>query len=104
MSLPETLRDIPESRGADTHSAAAAPRSQRPNWNGRAKAGGMIRCVQTGRITQGRFDGHGIYLPCGVWAWSIDGRYVPGKLIDQHPKPPRPPALPQRSTISEVAA
>lgn len=67
-----------------------------------------LRCVQTGgengRITQGRFDGHGIYLPCGIWAWSINGRYVPGKLIDQHPKPPRPPALPQRTTVCEVAA
>ncbi len=66
-----------------------------------------LRCVQTGGvngpITQGRFNGCGIYLPSGVWAWSIDDRYVPGKLIDQHPKPPRPPALPQR-TICEVAA
>lgn len=64
-----------------------------PDAGATPPASPVIRCVQTGGlsgpITQGKFEGRGMYLPCGIWAWVIDGRYVPGRLLDPQPERPR---------------
>lgn len=63
-----------------------------PDAGATPPASPVIRCVQTGGssgpITQGKFEGRGMYLPCGIWAWVIDGRYVPGRLLDPQPEKP----------------
>lgn len=111
MSLPETLRDNFETRGAHTHPAAATPLSLPANRYASPLGGGamspppsVIRCVQTGGpngpITQGRFNGAGILLTGGVWAWSIDGRYVPGRLLDQRREPRRAEVLDSATDIA----